>query len=250
MIPAQVSYFNYVDISIIVIMFLFVLFGYVRGLVKEICSLFSWTFTSIAAMYTCRYVADLFKELIKVDVIRSVVGYVISFVVILMLLLMITSIISEKVAQSKFCNVDKAIGGMFGIIKSFIIILFIVCIAVIFAPKSALITGIDNSKIGPYVKDIAIDVCNDLKTFLKSQEFKAMYEHMNNNLTTPKKTNAAADVKQLAIPKISKIVYEKKDKEVIQKMRDDYLRKNAAIGPNNEKKHAIVSINKRQDKKT
>lgn len=237
MIPAEVSYFNWVDILAIVLTLIFVIFGYIRGFVKEFLSLFSWGTSVTASLFLYPYVSDLFINLIRVPIVRSAVGFILTFVVILMLFLVSTSMISEKVAQTCFSDINKAIGGVFGIVKSCVVLICLCLLVIVFAPQGECMNAINNAKIGVIFKETAINVCSSIKELCHSPQFKEFFDSYGASFTN-KKFDAEKVAKDLSIPKISKIVYQKDDpaktKEQMRKeYREDFMRKQAVIGPTN-----------------
>lgn len=234
MIPAEVSYFNWVDILAIALTLIFVIFGYIRGFVKEFLSLFSWGASVAASLFLYPYVSDLFINLIRVPIVRLAVGFILTFVVTLMLFLVSTSMISEKVAQTCFNDINKAIGGVFGIVKSCVVLICLCLLIIVFAPQGECMNAINRAKIGVLFKDISINVCSSIKEICRSPQFKKFFDSYGAGFTK-KKFDAEKVAKDLSIPKISKIVYQKGDpaetKEQMRKeYREDFIRKQAVIG--------------------
>lgn len=242
MIPIETSYFNFVDCCIIGICLLFVIFGYLRGLTKEFLSICSWGLAFIISFFGVHYVSSLFDDLIKLAIVRYAVAFILLFVVTLTFFLLLASILSDKVAQTRFCDANKALGGIFGIVKGFVIALCITIGIIVFTPQGHVMQSINSSKIGPYVKDIAIECCVSLKDYLKSDEFRNICKYFDKELPPIQASDSAEEMKKLAIPQVSKIVYNREDnaakmnkKEDVKeaeynKRRDKYIRRQAAIG--------------------
>ena len=236
MIPVEISYFNWVDIAIIFLMLIFVFFGYFRGFIKEVFGLISWGLAFILSWFSCNYVGGLFKDLIKIQDIRIGLGFILVFVVSLTLFLLTTALISEKVNEGKLRAANKAIGGVFGFIKAFVVVLAICMVTIIFASKGNFDKALDKSKFGPHMKEYAIESCAALKKYLKSEQFKQLSSYLAHGdiVNDFVKKDPSKDVKKLAEPKISEAVFLKHAEEAYNARREKFLRQQAAIGPENE----------------
>ena len=228
MIPVETSYFNLVDCGIIGVCLLFVAFGYVRGITKEVLSLCSWSIATVISFAGTNYVSTLFDDMIKIPIIRQAVSFILLFVVSLMFFLLLTAMAAEKVAQTRFCDANKALGGIFGIIKAFIIVLVAMIITLVFAPKGSVMDSVNASKIGPYIKDVAIDCCVSLKTYLKSEDFRELCRYFDKDVPTIEPANQTEEMKKLAVPQISQAVYDKEAE--YNKRREKFIRRQTALG--------------------
>lgn len=244
MIPVEPSYFNYIDAAIILTIAIFVLFGYTKGFVKEFLGLISWCVSFCISWLLCPYVANLFKNLIKLSPLRTGIAFVFAFVVTLMLFLLITTILSDKISESRLNSANKSIGGMFGFVKAFAVLLIICIITMVFSPKGSFMQSINESKLGSFVKDYAIDACDAMKAFLRSDDFQRLASCFGRGGTIDEndRPDSSKEAKQLAEPKISKVIYQKdknaQKEEGYNARRDAFIRKQAAIGPNHTEKPA------------
>lgn len=244
MIPVETSYFNFVDIGIIGICFIFVLLGYIRGLTKEFLSICSWGLATTISFIGVHHVSGLFENLIKISIIRYGVSFILLFVITLMFFLLLTSIAADKVAQTKLKDANKALGGIFGIIKAFIIVLSIMVVTIVFAPCGSVMDTVNASKIGPYIKSIALDCCVAMKGYFKSDDFKEICKYFDKDLPTIRAVDPAEEMKKLAVPQISKTVYNKDEhtsqsaknaqerEDGYNSRRDKFIRRQMAIGQN------------------
>jgi len=98
--------------------------------------------------------------------------------------------------------------------------------------------SINESKLGSFVKDYAIDACDALKTFLKSDDFQRLASCFGRGgqIDENDRPDSSKEAKKLAEPMISKAIYKKEEKankeENYNARRDAFIRKQAAIGPN------------------
>lgn len=251
MIPAEISYFNWVDIAIIFLMLIFVFFGYIRGLIKEVFGLVSWGLAFILSWFSCNYVGELFKDLIKIQDIRIGVGFILVFVVSLTFFLLTTALISDKVNEGKLRDANKAIGGVFGFIKAFVVVLAICMVTIIFASKGKFDQSLDKSKFGPHMKEYAMESCAALKKYLKSEQFRQLSSYLTHGSIVDEfvKKDPNKEMKKLAEPKISEAVFLKHAEEAYQARREKYLRQQAAIGPENEAIEAEKVVAKKVEEK-
>ena len=104
--------------------------------------------------------------------------------------------------------------------------------------------SINESKLGSFVKDYAIDACDAMKTFLKSEDFQTLAGFFGRRGQSEDNDipDRAQETKKLAEPKISRVIYKKdknaKREEEYNARRDAFIRKQAAIGPNPTEKPA------------
>ena len=144
----------WIDYALIIIIVLSALYGFYRGIIKEILSLVGWVFSYWVALKYSHNLTGLFEGLISNEGLL----YGITFAAILIITLIVCTIVSYVVGRFiKFSGmgfVDRGIGSLFGVVRG----LVIVTAMVFFGNMTPLAGGQEwtqSSLIGPF-NDLAM----------------------------------------------------------------------------------------------
>ena len=116
---------SFVDISVILILFASLIFGFFRGFVKEFLSIVAW----ILAFFISYLSSESIAMLLPFEIEFSI-KYVSTFVIIFIFTLIFSSIIIKFI--SSFIHTiglgasNIILGGLFGILRGFVIVYFLI----------------------------------------------------------------------------------------------------------------------------
>ena len=127
---------NEVDTAILVVTVLSFIFGLWRGLVNEVLSLVTWIAALLVARIYSEYLAGLLVNYLENDSVRYVTAFALIFVVVMMLGTLLNRMLSKLLTITGFKFVDRLLGGVFGIARGLIIVLFVVFISSVFVSQT------------------------------------------------------------------------------------------------------------------
>ena len=94
--------------------------GLLRGLVAEVFSLASWIVAFFAAKFGAAAVAAMLPMDVESEGMRNAVGFVVAFLVVLIVIMLLGRLIKGAVGAAGLGGADKAVGGVFGLLRSFL----------------------------------------------------------------------------------------------------------------------------------
>ncbi len=122
-----------IDIVIAAIMGISFLVGVLRGLVKEALSLFFWIAAVVAAGMFNAEAGQLLSGMISSPLLQRVVGFVLLFVAVVFVGGLLGNLLSTLFSQAGLAAADRALGGLFGIVRGLVIVTLLVWLTSRFA---------------------------------------------------------------------------------------------------------------------
>lgn len=119
----------WVDYAILAIIAVSALVGLFRGFFREAVGLASWVIAFWLAFHFCNPVAELLQHWIAVHSIRLAVAFGIIFILVLIIGAIANFMVSKLVEQTGFAGTDRALGGVFGILRGVAILVLLVLFA-------------------------------------------------------------------------------------------------------------------------
>jgi membrane protein required for colicin V production len=129
---------TYLDVAVLAIASLSGLLALYRGLTREILSILSWGVAAGAGLYFWLNHETIAKEMaqqIHAPVLFAQIG--ISFMIFLMVLVvvhLVTLRISDTILDSRIGMIDRILGGAFGVVRGFAIVLILYMFYAYFFP--------------------------------------------------------------------------------------------------------------------
>ena len=117
---------NYVDIGIIVLIFLSALVGFIRGFVREALSLTIWV---AAIVLTIAFAEDLSTKLpftISYALAPLIIAAVLIFVGVLIVGSLVNYLVSKGLYAIGMGGLDRVLGGAFGVIRGALVVTLLV----------------------------------------------------------------------------------------------------------------------------
>jgi len=119
-------HFNWFDYCLVGIVFLSLIFGLLRGFLREIISLITWIAAFfVAIMFTSELVV-YFNQYIKTEFLSSLASFLSLFIVTLIIGALINYIVTSIVRKTGLSIPDRFLGAVFGFIRGFLIALLVI----------------------------------------------------------------------------------------------------------------------------
>jgi membrane protein required for colicin V production len=143
---------NGLDYAVIVILLLSMLLGLWRGLISEILSLTGWPIAIVLSKLTAGSIATVLP--IEQEEVRIAAAYALVFVSALIICGILARLIARMLKAIGSDWTDRAMGGLFGILRGGLVVLVLVWLAgLTHVPEQAFWRG---SLIGRSLEDIAL----------------------------------------------------------------------------------------------
>lgn len=117
------------DYAVLVIVGLSVLFGVMRGLVREVMSLVAWIAAFVAANFLAAEVAALLPQGWATEELRLLVGFMVVFLVVLVVMSILAILASKLVKSAGLAWEDRGFGGGFGLARGLLVVIILVLLA-------------------------------------------------------------------------------------------------------------------------
>jgi len=105
---------SYLDLGLLVIIFISALLAMLRGFTREVLAIASWGAAAVAAIYLYPLVLPYVKPHVSKDVLALGISAAIVFFVTLIVASLITAKISDAILDSKVGPLDRSLGFLFG----------------------------------------------------------------------------------------------------------------------------------------
>jgi len=112
---------SYLDLGLIVVIFLSALLAMLRGFTREILAIASWTAAAIAAVYFYPLVLPYVTPHISKPVVAMAVAAAAVFFVTLIVVSLITVRLSDAILDSKVGALDRSLGFIFGAVRGLLL---------------------------------------------------------------------------------------------------------------------------------
>jgi membrane protein required for colicin V production len=117
------------DYAVLAIVGLSVLFGLMRGFVREVLSLAAWIAAFMVANLLAGEVASLLPQSFATPELRLLVGFMAVFVLVLVAMSVLAILGSKLVKSAGLAVEDRALGGVFGLARGALVVLVLVLLA-------------------------------------------------------------------------------------------------------------------------
>lgn len=144
-----------VDAFICLVVAVSFIVGWARGATKEILAVVSWIGGGYLAISLFPYAKDITRSYIAHKLIADFVTACILFIVFLTILSVVNYFCSNFVKKSMLNTTDKALGGIFGIIRGVVILSILELILNQFYSVEGNQQWLENSRLRPFVTNIS-----------------------------------------------------------------------------------------------
>lgn len=143
---------NGLDIVVIGILLLSMLFGLWRGLINEVLSLLGWPIAIVVSRLSAASIAPLLP--ITQEEVRVTAAYALVFIAVLIVWSIVARIIAKLLKAIGSDWTDRALGGLFGVLRGGLVVLVLVWLAGLTrAPEQNFWRG---SLTGKTLEDVAL----------------------------------------------------------------------------------------------
>jgi len=118
-----------VDIIVLAIVGISILFGVLRGLVREVLALVAWVAAFLVANLLAPDIAKLLPQAMASEEIRLLVTFVVVFIVVLVGLSVLAILASKVVKIVGLGPADRVVGGVFGLARGMLVVMILVLLA-------------------------------------------------------------------------------------------------------------------------
>ena len=115
----QVTLFDYIYI---VLTILFIIQGTLKGFVLSILSTAKWILAYVITIYVFPKIKPFVEDIIDNEYVLNIILGIGIFVVIIFLILLINKALSKVVSYSGIGTIDKVFGFLFGIVKTYVVV--------------------------------------------------------------------------------------------------------------------------------
>jgi membrane protein required for colicin V production len=118
-----------IDIVVLAIVGISVLFGMLRGLMREVLALVAWAASFLLANLLAPDAANLLPQAMASEEIRLLVSFVVLFLVALVGLSVLAILASKVVRIVGLGPADRVVGGVFGLARGVLVVMILVLLA-------------------------------------------------------------------------------------------------------------------------
>ncbi len=115
----QVTLFDYIYI---VLSILFIIQGTLKGFVLSILSTAKWILAYVITIYVFPKIKPFVEDIMDNEYVLDIILGIGIFVVIIFLILLINKALSKVVSYSGIGTIDKVFGFLFGIVKTYVVV--------------------------------------------------------------------------------------------------------------------------------
>ena len=118
-----------IDIVVLAIVGISIVLGVFRGLVREVLSVVAWVAAFLVANLLAPEAAKLLPQAMASEEIRLLVSFVVVFIVALIGLSVLAILASKLVKVVGLGPADRAVGGVFGLVRGMLVVMILVLLA-------------------------------------------------------------------------------------------------------------------------
>jgi membrane protein required for colicin V production len=147
---------NYLDITIIIILGASAIYSIIKGFIRDAFSLLAVILGIVAALLFYPTGAKMLDGLITSPQIANIVSFAVIFLAVSIIVSIVGMLISKMIKTADLSFYDRVAGGVFGLIKGYILVAVLVIILTTLFP-----TSVESSRIAPYIVR-SINVVTDI----------------------------------------------------------------------------------------
>lgn len=119
----------WVDVAILAVIALSAVIGFFRGFLREAVGLATWILAFYLAFIFADAGARFLQGWISVDSARLAVAFGVVFIGVLILGAIFNYVLGRLVSQTGFAGTDRALGGVFGVLRGVAVLIVLVLLA-------------------------------------------------------------------------------------------------------------------------
>lgn len=218
------EFFNVLDYSFIFLTLFSCLVGFFRGIVRDFLGSCAWVGSGFLSAFISPYLThSLMAKGMDNIWLAKISSILLSYFVVLITLLLVVNAISERVRNTPLSSVDRALGMLFGFVRGIVILITITLLAILFEIPDRKIQQIEESKVTPYLFDIAARLMPkivEIPQLKPSTETFVDEEHEYFDIPEEEIENAVQDEKDSKINRLKQFILNQFSK-FEQKMKEE-----------------------------
>ena len=116
-----INNFNQIDILIIILTIISMIYGYSRGLIKEILSIFSLLISVYISIHVYPKISLFIKDYIEMAILADSISFALMFLLIYSLINIFSNFIVSSISNTPLRILDKNFGILFGFFRALLI---------------------------------------------------------------------------------------------------------------------------------
>lgn len=139
---------NILDIILVIILALSILFGILKGFIRELFSLAFFIIGVVLSFLFYYEVGSIYMSGLKNRDVSNFAGFITIFVLVLIVGAVVTYMVKKIFTIGPLKTIDMILGGLFGVLRGILIASIIVFALIVFPVNDGLIV---KSQLSPYV---------------------------------------------------------------------------------------------------
>ena len=180
---------SYLDIGVVVIVFISAILAMLRGFTREILAILSWGIAAGSALYGYPFLVVYIRPYVQKEILAAAASAIVIFFVVLILVSIITVRLSDAILDSKIGALDRSLGFLFGIGRGFLICAIAFMFFDWFMAADSQPAWVTNAKTHPFLVQtvdairsvLPEDGGNYFINFIKNKKNKAVYDAGSGN---------------------------------------------------------------------
>lgn len=144
----MIGHLNVLDLIFLIIVFLSILLGVVKGFVRELFSLAFFIIGVILAFLFYHEVGKIFFKDMKNRDVANFVGFIIVFTLVLIVGSIVTFLVKKAFVVEPLKSIDRILGGIFGLLRGILISAILVLGFMLFPINDEMLS---KSQLSPYL---------------------------------------------------------------------------------------------------
>ncbi|MDO4878678.1 MAG: CvpA family protein [Neisseria sp.] len=116
------------DIFMVCVIGLSVALSFMRGVVAEVISLFTWIAAVVAARFLAAPIGGAFLTSIRPPALATVAGFILTFAGVWLVMILLRSVLTSGVEALGLGGVNRFLGGVFGFLRGCAIMVLVVLV--------------------------------------------------------------------------------------------------------------------------
>ena len=113
---------NFLDFLLAIITLISMLYGYKRGLVKEILSIMAMIISTILSLYFFSNISYVLRKYISLEILADAISFGVTFILIFSISTIVFNLLSNQIKSSSLKTLDRNLGIIFGATRSLVLL--------------------------------------------------------------------------------------------------------------------------------
>ena len=119
----MISSLPWIDISIVILIFLSGIVGFARGFTREILGLLSWGGALALSLWGGPYIRPFLTPYLSSSLVASLVAGILVFITALLILVLLSKEMSHHIKGTLLAGLDRTFGFLFGLARGYLLVI-------------------------------------------------------------------------------------------------------------------------------